>query len=173
MGEANARAQTDGWITKKEQILLGMLALNFGRTDPSKGGKEEPGRLRRALKARLVEQLGVEWIRDRIEEMEDPARKGEPLWKAEERTSEKIKITLDRDVLAYLIEELDKVPVGGGDDVRIHVLEDRFADMKAGNLRMPPELEAPAEADARAAATAILLSAEAAVGAPAQPLPPS
>lgn len=143
MGEANARTTTEGWITKREQVLLGLLSMQFGR-DPAAQGKDGQ-KLKRALKARLLDQLGVGWVAERLEDVQgDPERSRQPPFTPEERSHDKVKIALDRDVLAFLIDELDKVPVGTGDDARIHALEDRFSDMKAGNLAMPAELLAPA-----------------------------
>jgi hypothetical protein len=55
-------------------------------------------------------------------------------------TSEEVRISVDRDVLAWVIDELDKVPAGSAEDTILAKVEDRLMDMKRGTYAMPSPL---------------------------------
>lgn len=142
MGEAKDREKLQGYLTVKEQVLLGVMLVNHRAGDASqKDGHRQDRRQRRAA----LDALGLGFVADRIEERsDDPKYEGKRLFDPEELTDERKPFAISRDVLAYVLEQLDSMPLTGVNAQRLLVIEDRLSDVKAGDFKMPPELVADA-----------------------------
>ena len=131
------RAKIDGYLTKREQITLGMTALGFGKQEPGKAG----GTSIREKKREAIDQLGVTWVGDQVEARQgDPAFDGKPMWDADQLSTDMVKFSIDEDLLDWVVLELDKVPPGSIGDKALGIIEERLIKMQKGTFRMPAEL---------------------------------
>jgi len=133
------RTEVRGYLTKREQVILGMKLIGSrAAAQKSDGGREE-----RRRKLEVFGSLGLDWVRQRVEEIsEDPDRAGRRAFAAEEITDEKVPFETTKALVAWVLDDLDKIPRGDASDFALSVIEDRLVDIKAGNFKMPPELGA-------------------------------
>jgi hypothetical protein len=144
MGEANNRATIEGSLTKRMLVTLGSQAIRFGRTEAKQGGAGEGQTGARQKKRKAQEQFGIAWVEEQVDERaNDPAFEGKRMFDKEQMTSEEVRVSVDRDVLAWVLDELDKVPAGSAEDVILGKIEERLQDMKRGTYAMPAVLLAP------------------------------
>jgi hypothetical protein len=168
MGEANQKIICH--ITEREQIALARILHRF----------ECKTRQEREHKVAAFDLFGLGWVRDRIEDeverkltaetavewFEASIAEGQALqaalagvlnralaivdpftghWSAQPR-----KVEIDRKVLAWVFDVLDKSAAGGADDFAIAALEERFGRARASSkdYQLPPELAASVESEA-------------------------
>ena len=140
-GEAKKRESIEGSLTKRQLVTLGMLAIKFGKTDPKQGGAGDGQRGARDKKRKAQAQFGIAWVEEQVEERtSDPTFEGKRLFEKNQMTAEEVRVEVDRDTLAWVIDELDKVPAGSAEDTIIGRIEDRLMDMKRGTYAMPVSL---------------------------------
>jgi hypothetical protein len=122
-------------------VTLGVKAITFGRVEQKQGGASDGQRAARDKKRKAQEQFGVAWVEEQVEERtSNPEFAGKLMFDREQMTSEEVRIAVDRDVLAWVIDELDKVPAGSAEDTILAKVEDRLMDMKRGTYAMPSPL---------------------------------
>jgi hypothetical protein len=142
MGEANLKREAAGqdglmvgYLTRREQVVLG-LVLNGQRQDKREGNRQE-----RRRKREVFARLGLTWVSQRITERgNDPAYQGKPFFSNDEMTLDQVEFKSSVEDLAWVLEQLDKVPAAGADDLTLADIEDHLADVKNGNFTPPRKL---------------------------------
>jgi hypothetical protein len=139
MNEAKDRDEMlKGYLTKREQVVLGMLLI---QARGKQSEKTEGQRDARSRKVSIMRQLGLGWVADRVNDRsEDPEAPNQPMFVKTEMNSEKAAFTLSRADVAWLLDRLDNAATGGPGDFVLAEIEERLVDLKAGLFRMPAEL---------------------------------
>ncbi len=138
---SESKREVRGYLTKREQVILGMKLINSrAAAQKSDGGREE-----RRRKLEVFGSLGLDWVRQRVEEIsEDPDRAAKRAFMPEEMSDDKVPFETTKALVAWVLDDLDKIPRGDASDFALSVIEDRLVDIKAGNFKMPAGLDGPA-----------------------------